>query len=156
MTDLNEFNRKKVYKNVSRIALHFSGEERIELDNRGEYKLFVIRIDEYSKRYSDFVELVYKSYKGVKSAEELRERCGYKSTKTFTRHFLRSMHITPKQWLISIKRADVIYYLRHTAHTFTEIATILDFSSLSHLNQFCNKQIGQNPSEIRSGSIMDV
>lgn len=150
MTDTSQFSQGKVYKNVSKVVLHFSNGDQTELDNRDKDKLFAINIEEYSEEYSDFVELVYENHKGVKSVEELRERCGYKSTKTFTRHFLKSMHTTPKQWLISMKRGEVIYYLKHTPLSFTEIASILGFSSLSHLNQFCNKQIGQNPTEIRN------
>lgn len=150
MTYNNQFTEDEVYMKVSKLVIHFADGERKEITRRQGDKLMVVNVEEYSAEHTDFIELVFKHQKEVKSVEELSRRCGFNSTKTFTRHFMRALHTTPKQWLISLKRGEALYYLKHTNKTFTEIAELLDFSGISHFNQFCNKQIGQNPTDIRA------
>ncbi|NLX80049.1 MAG: helix-turn-helix transcriptional regulator, partial [Proteiniphilum sp.] len=69
---------------------------------------------------------------------------------TFTRHFQKYIGTTPKQWLLQMKKRNVVQQLRNTGRSFTTIAKNLGFSSASHLYHFCVNKIGKTPSEIRS------
>ena len=156
MSYSDEFGDDDMFLKVSKVVVHFADGEQKEITRRQGDRLMAVNVEEYSAEHSEFIELVFKHHKRVKSVEELSKLCGFNSTKTFTRHFLKALHTTPKQWLISLKRSEALYYLKHTNKTFTEIASLLGFSSISHFNQFCNKQIGQNPSDIRAGAERDT
>jgi len=71
-------------------------------------------------------------------------------TKTFTRHFKRNFNMTPKQWMLSIKKNEMINSLKNTRHSLKQIASDLGFSNVSHLSDFCLKKTGMRPEEIRN------
>lgn len=144
-----------VYRSVARLVLHFADGGRKELDYRKVKKLAAVSVEEYRIENSDFIDLIFKHHKDVKTVDELSALCGYNSTKTFTRHFVKAFHTTPKQWLMSLKRSEVLFHIKHTNTPLTDIAALLGFSSISHLNHFCNNQIGQNPSDIRLAALTE-
>ncbi|HXL00841.1 MAG TPA: AraC family transcriptional regulator [Dysgonamonadaceae bacterium] len=139
-----------VYTNVSECIVRFADGEQKIISSQKSGDLLIVYIMEYKLEELSFVESVLKNYRSSKTVDDLSVRCGYRSTKTFTRHFKKNFDTTPKQWLLMMKKNEVIYYLKNTDYTLKKIAALLGFSSVSHLWDFCIKKVGMNPTEIRS------
>ena len=139
-----------IYIDVKECILCFAyGKQKIvSAQESGDF--LIVYVMEYKPDELNFVELVLKNYRNSKTVDDLSVRCGYRSTKTFTRHFKKNFDTTPKQWLLMMKKNEVIYYLKNTDYTFKKIAALLGFASVSHLWDFCIKKVGMNPTEIRS------
>ena len=130
------------YNGVAQCVLHFSDGKYKVINNDNTNNLLAVNVLSYNKVESNFVELVLKHHKGSSSIKDLAERCGYKSTKTFTRHFKQKFNTTPKQWMLLVKKNEVIHYLQNTDIPFNKIASILGFTNVPHLNSFCICNIG--------------
>ncbi|MFY9363118.1 MAG: helix-turn-helix transcriptional regulator [Dysgonamonadaceae bacterium] len=139
-----------VYTNVSECIVRFADGEQKIISSQKSGDLLIVYIMEYKLEELSFVESVLKNYRSSKTVDDLSVRCGYRSTKTFTRHFKKNFDTTPKQWLLMMKKNEVIYYLKNTDYTFKKIAALLGFASVSHLWDFCIKKVGMNSTEIRS------
>ncbi|HRU13779.1 MAG TPA: helix-turn-helix domain-containing protein, partial [Dysgonamonadaceae bacterium] len=85
--------------------------------------------------------------------DDLSVRCGYRSTKTFTRHFQKNFDTTPKQWMMEMKENEVLHYLKNTNYSLTKIAALLGFANVSHLWNFCIKMTGMPPNKIRENKV---
>lgn len=146
------------YNGVVKCVLYF---------NNGKYKTIfsdnaknllsvnIVRYNHKSRTEVNFVERVLMHYKDSSSIEDFSRRCGYKSTKTFTRYFKRILNTTPKQWLFLIKKNEVMHYLQNTNIPINEIVSFTGFCSMSHLAHFCKSKIGSSPTEIRNEAIKD-
>lgn len=138
------------YNGVTQCVLHFNdGRYKIvSSDEAGE--LLVVNIVRYNNKTKlNFIELVFSHYKPTVSVNDLSERCGFKCTKTFTRHFKREFNMTPKQWLMLIRKKEVLHYLQNTDLSFSKIASLTGFSNISHLHNFCIDKIESTPAKIR-------
>ncbi|KAF5050264.1 Helix-turn-helix domain protein [anaerobic digester metagenome] len=146
------------YHGVVECVLHFDNGKykTISSDNAKDLlSVNIIRYNHKSEMEVDFIERVLMHYKDSGSIEDLARRCGYKSTKTFTRYFKRIFDTTPKQWLFLIKKNEVIHYLQNTNIPINEIVSITGFCNMSHLAYFCKTKIGSSPTEIRNEAIED-
>jgi len=141
------------YNDVTQCVLHFNDGRYKIVSSAEAGELLAINVVKYDKTGLDLIERVLKHYKHAVSIDDLSERCGYGSTKTFTRHFKQKFHVTPKQWLLLIKKNEVIHYLEHTDIPFGEIASITGFNGVSHLYSFCRNKIGSSPTEIRREAV---
>ncbi|ULB33666.1 MULTISPECIES: helix-turn-helix domain-containing protein [Proteiniphilum] len=139
-----------IYGNVRECILNFeNGTQKIisKKENRGLMTVNVLnQVIENS-----FVESVLNNYKHSKTLEDFAARCGFNSIKTFTRHFKKNFNITPKQWILSIKKEEMIAQLQNSDNTIKQIADDLGFSNVSHLSDFCLKKTGMRPEDIRKG-----
>ena len=137
------------YNGVAQCVLHFSNGKYKVISNDNANDLLAVNVVSYNKTETGFVELVLKHYKEATSLDDLAIRCGYNSTKTFTRHFKQKFNTTPKQWQLSIRKNEVIDYLENTDYPLKKIASLLGFTNVSHLRDFCIKKIGLPPDKIR-------
>jgi AraC-like DNA-binding protein len=146
------------YHGVVKCVLHFDDGKYKTISSDNAKDLLSVNIVRYNPKSEvevNFVERVLMHYKDSGSIEDLARRCGYKSTRTFTRHFKRILNTTPKQWLFLIKKNEVLHYLQNTDIPINEIVSITGFCSMSHLAHFCKSKIGSSPTKIRNEAIKD-
>lgn len=147
----NLYKRKdEIYSNVERVVVHFADGKKKIIYSPDEENMLAVNVSEFKSSESSFIKIVHSHYRGIESIEEFSELCGFKSSKTFTRHFQKYLGTTPKQWLLQMKKRDVVQQLKSTSYPLSLIADNLGFSSASHLYHFCINKIGKTPSEIRS------
>ena len=106
-----------VYTGVSECIIRFADGKQKIISSQESRDLLMVYIMEYKLEELSFVESVLKNYRSSKTVEDLSVRCGYRSTKTFTRHFKKNFDMTPKQWLLMMKKNEVIYYLQNTDYS---------------------------------------
>ena len=142
-----------IYDEVSRCVIYFSdGEKKIIVNNPAD-SLLAVRVVSYPSQNPNFIELVFKHYKPYLSVEELAEKCDYNSVKTFTRHFKKNFHTTPKQWMLTMRKDKMLVYLKNTKQALREVAATLGFASVARLSGFCLKRTGMRPKDIRRAEI---
>lgn len=150
---MNKYLYKKkddIYSNVDKVVVHFANGKMKIIYTPNEDNMLAVNVSEFSSSESSFIRNIYSHYKSIESIDEFADACGYNSSKTFTRHFQKYLGTTPKQWLLQMKKRDVVQQLKSTSYPLSLIADNLGFSSASHLYHFCINKIGKTPSEIRS------
>jgi len=142
-----------IYIDVKECILCFAyGKQKIvSAQESGDF--LIVYVMEYKPDELNFVELVLKNYRNSKTVDDLSVRCGYRSTKTFTRHFQKNFDTTPKQWMMEMKENEVLHYLKNTNYSLTKIAARLGFANVSHLWNFCIKMTGMPPNKIREDKV---
>lgn len=95
-----------------------------------------------------FYNLVMNSYKGVRTAKELAEKCGYDRL-TFQRLFKVAFKETPYKWLQIQTALQVKEDLQNELFSIKHIIEIYNFSSSSHFTTYCNRIFGMTPTELR-------
>ena len=146
---MDQSENNNIYGNVKECVIFFeNGTQKVFSSSRkkGELTVYVLN---HRIRDSGFVKMVFKHYKGVNSLTEFAAQCGFNSTKTFTRHFKQKFNTTPKQWLLLIRKNEVVYYLENTDYPLKKIVSLLGFTNASHLRDFCIKKTGLIPERIR-------
>lgn len=138
-----------IYDEVSRCILYFSNGDKKIVVNQQANSLLAVNVVSYPIENPNFIERVFQNYKPSLNVEEVAKACGYNSVKTFTRHFKKSFHTTPKQWMLSIKKDKMLVYLKNTKYSLREVANNLEFANVAHLSDFCLKRTGKRPEEIR-------
>ncbi|NDW08118.1 helix-turn-helix domain-containing protein [Dysgonomonas sp. 520] len=84
----------------------------------------------------------------IKNIRQLAEIMNY-SYSGFNKRFRRSFGVSAYSWLRK-RRANVVYHdIYYTNKSLKQISTENMFSTLSHFNEFCHKNLGNSPSEIR-------
>ena len=96
-----------------------------------------------------FVEKVLGCYTKARTAEELAELCGVNSIVTFRRTFLRLFNCPVAQWLRQKRAEQVLKLLRTTQLPLQEIAEQCGFANQSYLSDFCKRNLGDTPVNIR-------
>ena len=96
-----------------------------------------------------FVEKVLECYTKARTAEELAELCGASSIVTFRRTFLRLFNCPVAQWLRQKRAEQVLKLLRTTHLPLQEIAEQCGFANQSYLSDFCKRNLGDTPINIR-------
>lgn len=96
-----------------------------------------------------FVEKVLECYTKARTAEELTELCGANSIVTFRRTFLRLFNCPVAQWLRQKRAEQVLKLLRTTQLPLQEIAEQCGFANQSYLSDFCKRNLGDTPVNIR-------
>lgn len=101
----------------------------------------------YLSSDTNFSNLVYKLHSEVKNVTELAYALNY-SLSGFQKHFKKVFGIPPSTWL-SIQKSRMVYNDLLRNEPIKYICEKYNFSSLAHLNSFCNKFFGQNPRQIQ-------
>lgn len=96
-----------------------------------------------------FVEKVLECYTKARTAEELEELCGASSIVTFRRTFLRLFNCPVARWLRQKRAERVLKLLRTTHLPLPEIAEQCGFANQSYLSDFCKRNLGDTPVNIR-------
>ena len=96
-----------------------------------------------------FVEKVLECYTKARTAEDLAEQCGANSIVTFRRTFLRLFNCPVAQWLRQKRAEQVLKLLRTTQLPLQEIAEQCGFANQSYLSDFCKRNLGDTPVNIR-------
>lgn len=89
------------------------------------------------------------------SVEELARLCGY-GIVNFRRIFKNQFGIPVFNWMQHEKAKRVRYALTTSKLPLKEIMYEFDFLSASHFNKFCNKYLGDTPSNIQSQAMKKV
>jgi len=97
-----------------------------------------------------FKEAVIKNYHQVRNVTELAEKMGY-SVSGFKKKFLRCFGTPAYTWMQQQRAAVVLKELKEKKKTIKEIFISNQFSSQSHFYEFCKKNFGKTPGQIRNG-----
>lgn len=95
-----------------------------------------------------FYSLVMNSYKGVRTAKGLAEKCGYDRL-TFQRLFKSAFNETPYKWLQMQTAFHIKEDLQNELISIKSIIESYNFSSSSHFTTYCHRIFGMTPTELR-------
>ncbi|WP_291585118.1 helix-turn-helix transcriptional regulator [Bacteroides sp.] len=114
-----------------------------------DYELSTL-IHPLSKYTTSFQYFVLENHAKVKTVEDFAQLGGYTVT-TFRRIFNSVFHEPVYEWMMKRRKEGIIYDLRYTQATISEICYQYGFESLPHFSNFCKKNFGASPRNIRSG-----
>ena len=97
----------------------------------------------------DFREEIFKHYTCEVNAQELCALMGM-STATFNRKFKKAFGLPVGEWLNSKRKVNVLMDLKTTYMTIKDIAVKYNLTP-NYLTNFCKKQLGDVPANLRSG-----
>jgi len=97
-----------------------------------------------------FKESVIKNYHQVRNVIELAEKMGY-SVPGFRGKFLRCFGIPAYTWMQQQRAAVILKELKEKKKTIKDIFISNQFSSQAHFYEFCKKNFGKTPGQIRNG-----
>ncbi|WP_163319174.1 AraC family transcriptional regulator [Dysgonomonas sp. 520] len=95
-----------------------------------------------------FSEQVHTYLPEVRSVRQLAEKMNY-SYSGFNKRFRRVFNMSAYNWVRNHKAKQVYQDICQTNKSLKEISTNYNFATLSHFNEFCHKNLGCSPSEIR-------
>lgn len=96
----------------------------------------------------DFINEVISNYRTLKSVDEMATRLKM-SRITFNRHFMASFGISASKWLRSMRNTELLKLIVSSDQSFTEIAYRMGFSSSAYLTEYCRKNWGKTPTQLR-------
>ncbi|NDW09730.1 AraC family transcriptional regulator [Dysgonomonas sp. 520] len=102
----------------------------------------------FSVNDSLFTEEVCRLSSHVRSIRQLAERMNY-SYSGFNKRFRRVFNTSAYSWMRDQRAKQVYQDICQTNKSLKEISTNYNFATLSHFNEFCHKNLGCSPSEIR-------
>ena len=108
-----------------------------------------------SKYVNSFHYFVYKNYTKVKTVEEFAKLGGY-SEATFRRTFANVFHVPVYEWILARRKEDILYDLQNTTESISVICYKYGFESLPNFSNFCKKNFGSSPRNLRSGNEVDA
>lgn len=97
----------------------------------------------------EFVTCVMDSYKQTTCVSEMASRL-MMSRITFSRRFLSSFGVTAAKWLRDMRNRELLKLIVSTDASFTEIAYDMGFSSSAYLTEYCRKNWGKTPTQLRA------
>lgn len=100
---------------------------------------------------SQFMNLVYKNYRYVKSVHELAEMSAY-SLSGFKKHFCRTFGVPASEWISNQKSMLIFKDLNDPTLSIKEIADKYEFASVSSFSTFCVHKFGIPPGKIRKNN----
>lgn len=114
-----------------------------------DYELasLVHSLSEYT---SSFHYFILQNYKKVKTVEDFAQLGGY-TVSTFRRIFNTVFHEPVYEWMQARRKENLLYDLHHTKDSISEICYKYGFESLPHFSNFCKKNFGQSPRNLRNG-----
>lgn len=113
-----------------------------------DYELSML-VHPLSKYTDSFQYFVLKNHLNVKTVEEFAKLGGYSAT-TFRRIFNSVFHQPVYEWMLERRKEGIIYDLRNTDASISEICYKYGFESLPHFSNFCKKNFGASPRGLRS------
>lgn len=96
----------------------------------------------------EFANVILTNWTNVKNKTELAALTNL-SPSRFGVKFKEVFGVSPYQWLISQRSERIYYDLVYTNNTLKEISETFMFGSVQHFNDFCKKQFGKTPGQIR-------
>lgn len=108
-------------------------------------KVFYHPVLAYENSFRYFVQ---QNFLKVKTVEELAQLGNY-SVATFRRIFKNIYNESAYQWMLKHKCAQILYELRNTKLSISEIAYKFGFDDLSHFSHFCKSSFGKSPRALR-------
>lgn len=96
----------------------------------------------------DFINDVLSNYRHLKSVDELANRLKL-SRITFNRRFMASFGTTASKWLRNMRNNELLKMIVSSDLSFTEIAFKIGFSSSAYLTEYCRKNWGKTPTQLR-------
>lgn len=103
---------------------------------------------------SQFMNLMYKNYRKVKSVQELADISMYSSS-GFKKQFNKVFGTSASEWLSDQKAALVFQDLHNSSLNIKEIADKYDFSSVSSFSSFCLNKFGLPPGKMKKERRID-
>lgn len=100
---------------------------------------------------NSFISFVLENYRQINTVNELAELSQY-SLSVFKRRFYESFGETPYHWIKRQKSLRILYLIRYSNLSFTEIGYQMGFGSLPQFTAFCKTNLGDSPSTIRRKS----
>ena len=116
-----------------------------------DYELSTL-VHPLSKYTTSFQYFVLENHAKVKTVEDFAQLGGYTVT-TFRRIFNSVFHEPVYEWMMKRRKEGIIYDLCYTQATISEICYQYGFESLPHFSNFCKKNFGASPRNIRSGKV---
>ena len=104
---------------------------------------------------NSFHYFVLQNHAKVKTVEELAQLGGY-TVATFRRIFNSVFHQPVYEWMMERRKESVVYELRYTDASISEICYKYGFESLPHFSNFCKKNFGASPRSLRAGNLSEV
>lgn len=109
------------------------------------YAFFYMAISMDSK----LLDYVYKNWRNALTVSEMANKFNM-SNKAFSSRFYKLFGKTPLRWIIDEKSRIIYNEIKNTEKLFKYIAIEFNFSSESHFTNFCKKEFGKTPTEIRN------
>lgn len=134
------FKRKELYYLITR---YYSD---LELSS------IVHTLSEYTNGFQYFV---LQHHKKVKTVEEFAQLGGYSVT-TFRRIFKTIFKEPAYEWMMKQRKESILYQLRYTQDSISEICYNHGFESLPHFSNFCKKFFGASPRSLRNEEATEV
>lgn len=98
---------------------------------------------------AEFARVILTNWLSAKNKIELASLT-HLSPSRFGVKFKEVFGVSPYKWLLS-RKSDMIHHkLLHSNDSFKEISEEFRFNSVQHFNDFCKKQFGQTPGQIRN------
>ena len=97
---------------------------------------------------AQFMNLMYKNYRNVKSVQELADLSNY-SLSGFKKQFQRVFGTSASEWMSSQKATRIFQDLHNSPLSIKELVDRHDFSSVSAFSTFCQNKFGMPPGQIR-------
>ena len=111
------------------------------------YSLFILCLtDEYH-----FRRLVRINHRKARNVLQLAEMMHY-SYSGFNKRFKKVFGVSAYSWMQQQKAGLIYRELSLGGKSLKEISSDFNFLSLSHFNEFCHKELGASPSEVRRKS----
>ena len=95
--------------------------------------------------FRSFVLQHYRKFADIKQFSELANM----SPSTFQRKFKQTFRKPFNEWLLERKSELIIRELKTSTKAINEIADEFGFSSVQYFSNFCKRQFGKNPTELR-------
>ncbi len=97
---------------------------------------------------AQFMNLMYRSYRNVKSVQELADLSNY-SLSGFKKQFHRVFGTSASDWMSDQKATRVFQDLNNSSYSIKELAEKHGFSSVAAFSTFCQGKFGMPPGKIR-------
>lgn len=117
-----------------------------------ELSMLIHPLAQYTNSFHYFV---LQNHAKVKTVEELAQLGGY-TVATFRRIFNSVFHQPVYEWMMERRKESVVYELRYTDASISEICYKYGFESLPHFSNFCKKNFGASPRSLRAGNLSEV
>lgn len=111
-----------------------------------ELSMLVHSLAQYT---SSFQYFVLQNHSKVKTVEEFAQLGGYTAT-TFRRIFNSVFHQPVYEWMQERRKEGIVYELKNTEATISEICFKYGFESLPHFSNYCKKNFGSSPRALRT------
>ena len=99
----------------------------------------------------DFRQFVLKHYKEFVNIKQFSALANM-TPSTFQRHFKQTFKKPVNEWFMDLKSEQIIRDIKTSTKSINEISDEYGFSSLQYFSNFCKRQFGKNPTELRAES----